>query len=262
VGVNDDTCYNCGRRNPGLWGYAPVLRALGNDFGLTPLVIGICVLLYLAPLLLSANPFAIRGFFGFGAPDLFESVRFGASGWRPVIGFDRWWSVLSAGWLHGSLLHIVFNMLAVRQLMPSVIDLYGPGRTMMIYVGGSAIGFLVSTFAGYSGLPLAGGQFTLGASAGICALVGAIWHYGRRAGNEMARSYATQSIIYMIAIGLMVSFIDNYAHAGGVAGGFLLSMLLDPLKRERVDHLMLGLLCLGLSLGAVVLSLLTPLPVS
>ena len=33
VGVNDDRCYTCGRRNPGLWGYGPLLRRLGNDLG-------------------------------------------------------------------------------------------------------------------------------------------------------------------------------------------------------------------------------------
>ena len=33
VGVNDDTCYSCGRRNPGLWGFGPMLRAFGNDLG-------------------------------------------------------------------------------------------------------------------------------------------------------------------------------------------------------------------------------------
>ena len=27
VGVNDPTCYNCGRRNPGLWGFGPALRS-------------------------------------------------------------------------------------------------------------------------------------------------------------------------------------------------------------------------------------------
>jgi len=43
VGVSDATCYNCGRRNPGLWGYAPILRALGGDMGFVPFVIGACV---------------------------------------------------------------------------------------------------------------------------------------------------------------------------------------------------------------------------
>ncbi len=56
VGVNDDTCYNCGRRNPGLWGFAPLLRRLGQDLGFGPFVIVASVGLYLATLVASGNP--------------------------------------------------------------------------------------------------------------------------------------------------------------------------------------------------------------
>src|SRR5262244_2204757 len=53
VGVNDDRCYTCGRRNPGLWGFGPVLRRLGNDFGFTALIIYGCAVLYALELLLT-----------------------------------------------------------------------------------------------------------------------------------------------------------------------------------------------------------------
>ena len=55
VGVNDDTCYNCGRRNPGLWGFAPALRSLGGDLGFVPFVIGTCVVIYGLTLLVLAG---------------------------------------------------------------------------------------------------------------------------------------------------------------------------------------------------------------
>ena len=45
VGVRDDKCYTCGRSNPGLWGFGPVLRQLGADFGFAPVVVGACVTL-------------------------------------------------------------------------------------------------------------------------------------------------------------------------------------------------------------------------
>src|SRR5687768_18128623 len=53
VGVNDEQCYSCGRRNPGLWGFAPVLRRLGNDLGFVPLIVYGCSALYLLSLLLT-----------------------------------------------------------------------------------------------------------------------------------------------------------------------------------------------------------------
>ena len=57
----------------------------------------------------------------------------GACGGSPVFEFGRWWTVISAGWLHGSLLHIIFNMMWVRDLGPVVADMYGAGRMVIIY---------------------------------------------------------------------------------------------------------------------------------
>src|SRR3954453_10353615 len=53
VGVNDEKCYTCGRRNPGLWGFGPILRRFGNDLGFVTLVIYGCLLLYGATLVTS-----------------------------------------------------------------------------------------------------------------------------------------------------------------------------------------------------------------
>ena len=116
VGVNDDTCYNCGRRNPGLWGFAPLLRRLGQDLGFGTFVIVASVGLYLATLVASGNPLGGQGLFSFLSPDSTALILFGASGAVPVFELGWWWTVLSAGWLHGGLLHILFNMNAVRQL--------------------------------------------------------------------------------------------------------------------------------------------------
>src|SRR5690242_15280026 len=83
VGVNDDRCYTCGRRNPGLWGFGPVLRRFGNDLGFVALVVYGCAALYVATLLMtllrgrsliSGSVFSILG------PSGDVLVMFGASG--------------------------------------------------------------------------------------------------------------------------------------------------------------------------------------
>ena len=51
VGVQDPECFTCGRRNPGLWGFAPLLRKVGLDFGFTQLVFTVCVAMYAVSLL-------------------------------------------------------------------------------------------------------------------------------------------------------------------------------------------------------------------
>ena len=55
VGVLDPECYHCGRRNPGLWGYAPLLRRLGADYGLIAFVMWTAGLIFLATIALSGR---------------------------------------------------------------------------------------------------------------------------------------------------------------------------------------------------------------
>ena len=106
VGVGDDRCYNCGRRNPGLWGWAPAFRALGRDLGFVPFVIGTCFVAYaltlVATVVLFQEPISGQGILGFGAPARGAMLLFGASGPLPVFGAYRWWTVLSASWLPAS----------------------------------------------------------------------------------------------------------------------------------------------------------------
>jgi rhomboid protease GluP len=259
VGVNDDTCYNCGRRNPGLWGYGPALRRLGHDLGFVPVVMGGTITLYALSLLLSGTN--IQGFLSPSTEILF---LLGASGAVPVFTFERWWTVLTAGWLHAGVLHIVFNVMWIRQLAPAVADLYGAGRMIIIYTASGVAGFTASSVAGLylSGLPVIGGAlFSVGASAPIFGLLGALVYYGRRTGHSHAGQAGLQYALFLGIFGLIFPGVDNWAHAGGFAGGFLASLVLDPLTRERIDHLALAVGCLALTLIALIASFVTALPV-
>jgi rhomboid protease GluP len=189
-------------------------------------------------------------------------MMLGVSGAYPVFFYGRWWSVLSAGWLHGSALHILFNMMWVRDLGPPVADIYGGARLMIIYTVSSACGFLLSSCAGrfMPQLPLLGGAgFTLGASAAIFGLLGALVHYGRRGGSSMIRTHAMSYAVGMFVFGLIMPGIDNYAHAGGFIGGYLTSMWLDPLKPERVNHMVGALACLLATVFAILASIISTL---
>jgi rhomboid protease GluP len=261
VGVNDDTCYHCGRRNPGLWGFAPVLRRLGHDMGFVPFVTGFCLILYAVTYLLSAGQTSGGGVLNILSPSTPVLAMFGASGAIPVFRLNRWWTVLSAGWLHGGLLHIFFSLLWIRQLAPAVGELYGPGRMVIIYTAGSIVGFALSSlagqFLGFMPLPfLRGAGITVGASAPIFGLLGAVVYYGRRTGSSMASSQAWSWAIPLFIFGLIIPGIDNYAHAGGFAGGYLAGRLLDPLRRESIDHMLAAVACLVLSVLSVVASVL------
>jgi rhomboid protease GluP len=184
----------------------------------------------------------------------------GASGAIPVFRYDRWWTVLSAGWLHANLLHIFFNLLWLRQLAPAVSELYGASRAFVIYTAASIVGFLLSSLAGYIfyGIPVIGGAaFTVGASASIFGLLGALVHYGRRGGSSHISSQAMTYAVVLFLFGFIMSNVDNYAHLGGFIGGYLTALILDPLRPERTDHFIAAIVCVALTLFSIVASIIT-----
>jgi rhomboid protease GluP len=265
VGVNDERCLICGRARPGLWGLTPLLRRWGReDLGFVPLVMWACGALYLA--CLASDPEGIRsgGFLSFLAPSSKSLFLFGASGAIPVFGYGRWWTILSAAWLHAGVLHIVFNMLWVRDLGLAMARLYGPARTVIIYTAAAITGFAASSGAGLVlfFLPrfLRGAGFTVGASAPVFGLVGALLWYGHRAGSSHISQQAKGMTISMLLFGFLVPGIDNWAHLGGLGGGWLAARWLDPLRPERGDHVVAAAVCLLLSLASVVASVVTGLP--
>jgi len=264
VGVNDENCYTCGRRNPGLWGFGPALRQLGADMGFVPLVIGGSTLLYLASLLMSGGDVNLVGGFSLLSPSTEALIRLGASGAYPVFIMGSWWTILSATWLHGGLLHILFNMMWVRDLGPASAEIIGPARTVIIYTISGLCGFLLSSAAGrYLALPIPffrGASLTVGASASIFGLLGALVHYGRVSGSSLIRGEATRYAVILFIFGVIFPGVDNYAHAGGFLGGYATSWLFNPLKRERGDHIIIAAVCLVATALAVIASLIVGLP--
>ena len=262
VGVLDEECFNCGRANPGMWGYAPWLNKLGSDLGFTQIILVGCITLYVVTLLVDLDGMRSGGLLSLFSPSGKALAMFGMSGTVPVLGWGRWWTVLSAAWLHGGLLHIFFNMMWIRQLAPAAAELYGVGRLVIIYTASAICGFGLTTLTGLlavlPGFPnaLVGAAYTVGASAPLFGLFGAIHYYGRRTGNSRASQYGVQFLVIWVVIGFMVPIIDNWAHIGGFAGGYLAARWLDPLKSEQPQHLLIALICLALHALSIVASVL------
>jgi len=272
VGVKDPQCFHCGRRNPGMFGFAAGIRALGRDFGFVKLVIGGSVALYVATLLIDPEGIQKGGLFSFMSPSTKALFLFGASGQIPVFELGRWWTLLSAGWLHGGILHILFNMSVVRSFAPATAELYGAGRMVIIYTVSSITGFLFSSVV-YEFLPwiplgrllgflgLGGAHLTLGASAPIFGLLGALLYYSKRTGSRVIREQMIGYAIGFALFGLVMPGIDNQAHLGGFVGGYLTARFLDPLAPERGDHLLIAVICLAATALSIVASVVAGLPV-
>jgi len=273
VDADDERCDHCGALRPGLWGFAPVVRGLlGDENSVARAIIGVCVALYVLSLLI--EPSAIRsggGFLHILSPGTRAVYLLGASGIVPVWEQGRWWTVLTAGWLHGSLLHVLFNMYWIWLLVPQVMRIYGAGRMLVIYTASNVVGFFLSSsavvllsfvnaeFARRIGGVLGAAGFTLGASAALMGMLGALIAYSRRGGSSSVGAWAWRYVIFFLIFGLLVRAVDNWAHLGGFAGGYLAAALLNPEKTERTDHVLAGVACLAVTAVALVASVVTGL---
>lgn len=244
VGVQDDECLNCGRKNPGLWGFAPAVKAITGDFSFATLVTYGCVAMYLVACLM--NPGALMrsgGMLSFLSPGNAESFLLGASGAFPVLAEGRWWTVLTATWLHGGLLHIFFNLYWVRYLARSVEELYGLGRLTIIYVLSGAVGFLGTSMMALLPMPgfLSGARFTVGASAALCGLLGALLAYGRANRDWQLQKNVKMMSLWILLFGAFFPGIDNWAHIFGFLGGFSVAYGLKPRDGEAAIHIMVAI---------------------
>ena len=271
VGVQEKECPFCGRVRPGMFGLTKSFRDLGFDLNFSNMILWACGLVYLLSLMRDTSALFEGGLLRMLSPTNESADLFGMTGVSQVLEQGRWWTLLSAGWLHGGLIHIGFNLYALRFLGPITAKLFGQGRFLIIYTVASAAGFALSVAVGWVFLSMIQGGSclvailarivgpgaifgSLGASAGLTGLVGALLYYGRRGGNRALGQQAKTWIISILVFGIVFSGIDNWAHLGGILGGYLMARILDPLKPERTDHVLIGLLCFVLSLGAVAFS--------
>lgn len=262
ISVDNSICPYCGHKNPSLWGYSRSLRRLGTDLGFTSIVIWGCIALYLATLLTDFGNIHSSGVFDFLSPSNRSLLIFGASGAIPVFELGRWWTVLSAGWLHGNLLHIAFNLLWISRFASEVAQAFGSGRLVIIYTVATVIGFLLSSLTGQvlQGIPvLQGASFTVGSSAGLFGLLGALVAYGQITGKFAVKYQALTYAVVMFVFGLIMSEgTDNWAHFGGFSGGYIMSKTggVDPRHREGLPHLFVAIGCLVLTMLSIFASIL------
>jgi rhomboid protease GluP len=152
---------------------------------------------------------------------------------------------VSANYLHGGILHILFNMLAFRQIARLVLQEYGAYRMLILYTLSGVAGFLVSYLAGV--------RFTIGASAAVCGLIGATLYYGKSRGGVYGQAIFRQIggwALGLFLFGLLVPGINNWGHGGGIFTGVILGFLLGYQERvrESLFHKILAGVCVGLTL--------------
>jgi rhomboid protease GluP len=157
-----------------------------------------------------------------------DALAFGANYPLAVIGEGRWETLVTACFLHGSILHVGFNMLALWQAGPLVERTVGSARMAIMYLVAGAFGNALSTAYGilkFSGAP------SLGASGAISGVFAAALVVGWRL--QGWRGPLTQAMVrwlaFVVIFGLITNqrggHVDNAAHIGGAIAGAAIAAL-------------------------------------
>lgn len=161
----------------------------------------------------------------------------------------NWWVLITAMFLHGGVLHILFNMLWVRDLAPQTEVLFSPHKMIIIYVLSGVGGNLTALYTPVvlrSFLMISAENYpVVGASGAVFGLIGAIIAFGRKRGGIWGRQIVRQLgmwAVILIAMGFIFPQVSNAGHIGGFITGFLVGLLL-PIRYSATSnrfYVMLG----------------------
>lgn len=229
ISRNTERCYYCGLPRPGLFYRFPALVTfMRGSISFVDAIIAVCFGLYVVSIVMNLTALFNPGeMFSLLGPSGEALDRLGMGGAIPLMQ-GRWWTLITATFLHGGILHIAFNMIWLKRLGPWTEELFGPSRFWIIYIVSGITGSVAST--------LAGTYYFVGASGAIFGLFGALIYYGRSRGGTFGSALFRQMLIWAgigFVFGLAMPNVDNWGHAGGFLGGLLAAFLLGYQEKRR-----------------------------
>ena len=136
----------------------------------------------------------------------------------PNVAMGQWWLLITAGFLHGSIIHLLFNAYILWVIGSQLENIVGSFKFTIIYffslIGGSLASYLFSPFGSYS----------VGASGAIFGIMGAMLIVGRK--HNLDISQITTLVAINVVLGFVFSGIDWRAHLGGLAAGVIITWVL------------------------------------
>lgn len=144
-----------------------------------------------------------------------------------TIADSRIETLVTSCFLHGSILHLGFNLLVLWQVGPFLERAIGPARFLPLYLGAGIVGSAFSAIAGR----MLGASLSIGASGAVCGLIGAMLVLGARTQGwrgPLARQMAGW-LAFLFVLGLAKNLqggmvqVDNAAHVGGAFGGLIIA---------------------------------------
>lgn len=165
-------------------------------------------------------------------------ANFGAN-YAPFVKIGKFYVLFTSMFIHGNLIHLLFNMYALYIIGPQVESFYGKIKYLAIYFGSGILGALLSDI-------FLQNSISVGASGAIFGLLSSIVYFGyhyRAYLDNVIRSQIMPLIIFNIFLGIVIPNIDTFCHIGGLIGGVLVSMACGikykSSKSERINGFIL-----------------------
>lgn len=165
-------------------------------------------------------------------------ASFGAN-YAPFVKSGKFYVLITSMFIHGNLIHLLFNMYALYIIGPQVESFYGKIKYLAIYFGSGILGALLSDI-------FLQNSISVGASGAIFGLLSSIVYFGyhyRAYLDTVIRSQIMPLIIFNIFLGIVIPNIDTFCHIGGLIGGVLVSMACGikykSSKSERINGFIL-----------------------
>lgn len=160
----------------------------------------------------------------------------------------EWWRTVTTGLMHGSILHIFFNGMALYSLGRVIVALASPPLLSFVFLFTVVTGSLASLYLGPA-------PASVGASGGILGCLGFLlvltFKFRAVLPGFLQTNLIQSTLVVAIFGALGASFIDNAAHAGGLAGGVLLGLVSWPWIRLAPTTVKPGVWILSLASIAI-----------
>ena len=187
---------------------------------MTKLILLICIVMYI---ILGINS---NNFFNIGINAL---VNFGGNNLL-IVQSGEVWRLISAAFLHVSLIHLLVNMYSLVIIGTQVETFIGKFKFLFVYLISAICGNLLSLIFNEANI------VSVGASGAIFGLMGALLYFGYHYRLYLSEAIKTQIIpviVLNLLLGFMVNGVDNAAHIGGLIGGYLASMAIGIENKSK-----------------------------
>lgn len=191
-----------------------------KKYKVTYTIIILNILVYLIEIIKSRNLIDIN---------IYTLIQMGAKV-NILINRGEIYRLITSTFLHGGIMHILFNMSALNIIGKEVEYIYGSKKYILIYILSALSGSLFSYLFNPNSV-------SVGASGAIFGLLGAMLVFGLKEKNKIGKQYVKnilETLVINVIIGITISNIDNYAHLGGLIIGAISALILFKSEKRSV----------------------------